>query len=175
MAQVGVFAGKAALVTGGSGAIGAASAKRLLQDGASVLLMGRRLGALEAAQAALLQAVPGGQVEIFAGDAVQRADVEAALARAHAMLGRLDVLVSTVGGGDFRPVLKTDVESFRATLDLNVTSVFLLVRYGVPLMDFRAHRSTMDQWSQRKGHDGVADYQAEKNLVSIDGLPGLER
>ena len=49
MAETGAFAGKAALVTGGSGAIGAASARRLLQDGAAVLLMGRRLAALEAA------------------------------------------------------------------------------------------------------------------------------
>ena len=103
MADQGAFAGKAALITGGSGAIGAASAKRLLQDGASVLLMGRRLAALQATQTALREAIPRGQVEIFAGDAVQRPDVEAALARAHAMRGRLDVLVSTVGGGDFRP------------------------------------------------------------------------
>lgn len=167
MAEAGVLAGKAALVTGGSGAIGAASAKRLLQDGASVLLMGRRLGALEAAQAALREAVPGGQVEIFAGDAVQRADVEAALALAHAMLGRLDVLVSTVGGGDFRSVLKTDPESFRATLDLNITSVFLLVRYGVPMMREGGAIVCISSGVAKKFHELLTPYCAAKGALEI--------
>jgi hypothetical protein len=45
--------------------------------------------------------------------------------------------------------------------------------YGVPFMSFEGHRPTMDEWSARKGADGIADYQAEKNLVSLDGLPGL--
>jgi NAD(P)-dependent dehydrogenase (short-subunit alcohol dehydrogenase family) len=167
VAEAGVLAGKAALVTGGSGAIGAASAKRLLQDGASVLLMGRRLGALEAAQAALREAVPGGQVEIFAGDAVQRADVEAALALAHAMLGRLDVLVSTVGGGDFRSVLKTDPESFRATLDLNITSVFLLVRYGVPMMREGGAIVCISSGVAKKFHELLTPYCAAKGALEI--------
>jgi Pyridoxamine 5'-phosphate oxidase len=68
-----------------------------------------------------------------------------------------------------------DGPGVRSIIDVAVTRVADSCGYGVPLMDFRAHRSTMDQWSQRKGRDGVADYQAEKNLVSIDGLPGLER
>ena len=45
--------------------------------------------------------------------------------------------------------------------------------YGVPLMAFEGHRDTMESWSQRKGPDGIAAYQAQKNRVSIDGLPGL--
>jgi len=167
MAEAGVLAGRAALVTGGSGAIGAASAKRLLQDGASVLLMGRRLAALEVTQAALQEAVPSGQVEIFAGDAVQRAGVEAALARAHAMLGRLDVLVSTVGGGDFRPVLKTDPESFRATLDLNITSVFLLVRYGVPLMATGGAIVCISSAVAKKFHELLTPYCVAKGGLEI--------
>lgn len=45
--------------------------------------------------------------------------------------------------------------------------------FGVPLMEFDRHRPTMDEWSSRKGEEGVAAYQASKNLRSIDGLPGL--
>lgn len=45
--------------------------------------------------------------------------------------------------------------------------------YGVPLMDFRGHRATMDEWSERKGSDGIRRYWAEKNLSSLDGLPGV--
>ena len=45
--------------------------------------------------------------------------------------------------------------------------------YGVPLMSFEAHRTTMDEWSERKGEQGIVDYWAEKNGTSLDGLPGL--
>ncbi len=62
----------------------------------------------------------------------------------------------------------------RSIIEVDVTRVADSCGYGVPFMDFRAHRPTMDQWSQRKGSAGIADYQAEKNTVSIDGLPGLD-
>lgn len=45
--------------------------------------------------------------------------------------------------------------------------------YGVPLMDFEGHRTTMDEWVDRKGADGVTRYWAEKNSASLDGLPGM--
>jgi hypothetical protein len=45
--------------------------------------------------------------------------------------------------------------------------------YGVPLMPFEGHRSTMDQWANRKGREGIRNYWAEKNGKSIDQLDGL--
>lgn len=45
--------------------------------------------------------------------------------------------------------------------------------YGVPLMPFSAHRPTMDEWAERKGPEGIARYWAEKNALSVDGLPGM--
>lgn len=45
--------------------------------------------------------------------------------------------------------------------------------YGVPFMTFEGHRPTMDQWSRRKGAEGIRDYWAEKNAKSIDQLEGL--
>jgi len=47
--------------------------------------------------------------------------------------------------------------------------------YGVPLMDFVAHRPQMDEWGARKGLAGVVAYREEKNARSIDGLPGMGR
>jgi hypothetical protein len=45
--------------------------------------------------------------------------------------------------------------------------------YGVPFMSFEGHRPTMDQWSNRKGPEGIRRYWAEKNTKSIDQLEGL--
>jgi hypothetical protein len=45
--------------------------------------------------------------------------------------------------------------------------------YGVPFMSFEGHRPTMDQWSRRKGPEGVRRYWAEKNTKSLDHLDGL--
>lgn len=126
--------GKVAFITGGSGGIGSAVAEALLRDGASVLIMGRREAALAETRERLLKAVPGGRVEIHAGDALSTDDVKAGLERAHAIAGRLDILVPTVGGGGFRPLLMHDADSFRAELDQNITSTFLVMRYGAPLL-----------------------------------------
>jgi hypothetical protein len=46
--------------------------------------------------------------------------------------------------------------------------------YGGPLMALEGHRPTMDQWSARKGRDGVRQYWAEKNVTSIDGISGID-
>jgi hypothetical protein len=45
--------------------------------------------------------------------------------------------------------------------------------YGVPFMSFESHRPTMDQWSNRKGPEGIRRYWAEKNTKSIDQLDGI--
>ncbi|MGO9964539.1 MAG: pyridoxamine 5'-phosphate oxidase family protein [Acidimicrobiales bacterium] len=45
--------------------------------------------------------------------------------------------------------------------------------YGVPLMDFRAHRTQMAEWAERKGDEGIRQYWQSSNAVSLDGLPAL--
>jgi len=129
------LAGKTAFVTGGSGGIGSHCARLLLRDGADVLIMGRRQEALKKTRDWLKGEVPEGRVEILAGDAGKRADVEAGLEKAYAMQGRLDMLIPTVGGGGFRPLLMLDEETFMAELHVNIITAFLVVRYGVPMMN----------------------------------------
>jgi hypothetical protein len=45
--------------------------------------------------------------------------------------------------------------------------------YAVPRYDYVAERDTLTRWSEAKGVEGLARYRAEKNSLSLDGLPGL--
>lgn len=47
--------------------------------------------------------------------------------------------------------------------------------YGVPRMRFEAERDQLLLWADRKGVDGVREYQRTRNAESLDGLPGLAR
>jgi hypothetical protein len=46
--------------------------------------------------------------------------------------------------------------------------------YGVPLYEYRGERSQIGDWAERKGPEGLREYQLENNTVSLDGLPALE-
>jgi len=126
--------GKTALITGGTGALARACALALLKDGASVVLLARRGAALAEARAQLLEQVPGSRVECCTGDACQEADLLHALDQAYGLHQRLDILIPTVGGGGFRPLLQHDAASFSAELDTNLLSAFLAIRHAAPLM-----------------------------------------
>lgn len=61
----------------------------------------------------------------------------------------------------------------RSTIVTDIDRVSDSCGYAVPLMDFRSHRTTLDDWAERKGAEGIRGYWQEKNLSSIDGLAGL--
>ncbi len=65
----------------------------------------------------------------------------------------------------------------------NGTRAFIIVHakrisdscgYSVPVYEFKNDRDVLDKWVDRKGTDGVKQYQKEKNLESLDGLAGLK-
>ncbi len=127
--------GMSALITGGSGGIGAACAEALLRDGASVTLGARRIEPLEEVRARLQPSVrPGARLAIIAGDSMVADDVKAALALACEHTGRVDICVPTVGGGGIRPLLLHDEKSFLAEIELNVMPAFLVIRHATPIM-----------------------------------------
>ncbi|TZG27692.1 SDR family oxidoreductase [Sphingomonas montanisoli] len=128
------LAGQVALITGGSGSIGSATAKALAADGAAILLMARDAGNLDATIAELRG--QGATVDGFVGDAGNEADVKAAVAAAVALGGRLDIVVATVGGGGgWRPFMSYEAEEFRAIVERNVMTTFLAIRHGAARME----------------------------------------
>jgi Pyridoxamine 5'-phosphate oxidase len=61
----------------------------------------------------------------------------------------------------------------RSIIVVDVSRIADSCGYGVPFMTFEGHRPTMDQWSNRKGPEGIRNYWTEKNGKSIDALEGL--
>lgn len=55
----------------------------------------------------------------------------------------------------------------RLAVDLVQTSC----GYGVPVHDYKGERPSLDLWAEQKGDDGLVAYRAEKNRLSLDGLP----
>ena len=129
------LAGQAALITGGGGGIGSASATWLARDGAAVVIMGRTESTLlEARRAILDTAGDGATVEVFVGDALDEGDVRRALDAAAALADRIAIAVAVVGGGTMKPLLMFEPDELLADLNRNIVSAFLVIRNATPLM-----------------------------------------
>jgi hypothetical protein len=61
----------------------------------------------------------------------------------------------------------------RSIIRVDVERVATSCGYAVPLMEYRGERSTLVEWAERKGPEGIAGYHTATNAKSIDGLPGL--
>lgn len=69
-------------------------------------------------------------------------------------------------------------EARRAVILVEVERIADACGYGVPLMSYEGEREHAEKWAEKKlrvgGESGIADYMAEKNVASIDGLPAFD-
>jgi NAD(P)-dependent dehydrogenase (short-subunit alcohol dehydrogenase family) len=126
------LAGRIALVTGGSGALGQAIVLRLLADGATVWVP----WIVEAERQALDARVGGARerVTLVPADVTDMGATAALVEALHSRHGRIDVLVTAVGGFAGGSLLETDRAGWDHMLSINLTSVFTAARAAVPLM-----------------------------------------
>jgi 3-oxoacyl-[acyl-carrier protein] reductase len=130
------LSGKVSLVTGGSGDIGGAIAKRLAQSGSIVVIT--YVGALEAAQRTVEEITEGGG-QAVAAQLDQRApkDIEAAIAEIGSEHGRLDILVNNAAWNIGIPFPNLDdltPEIWDRVLETNLRAPFLLARAAASLL-----------------------------------------
>ena len=124
--------GKTALITGGAGSIGFASASAFVREGARVILVDLNESDLQAAVAKLPADRAGYVVaDVTQPDAAQRY-VEATVAR----FGKIDVLFSNAGNlGTIAPIEDYPLDVFESVLDVHVKGAFLACKYAVPQMN----------------------------------------
>jgi 2-dehydro-3-deoxy-L-rhamnonate dehydrogenase (NAD+) len=123
------FDGKTALVTGAARGIGLAIAERLLGEGARVALVDRDPGVEAVAKRR------GPTARALVADVTVTADVERAVAAAHAWAGRLDVVVNNAGiTGRSYPIWELTDDDWQRVIAVDLTSVFLVCRAAVKLM-----------------------------------------
>jgi len=127
------LAGRVAVVTGGTGALGQAVTLRLLADGAIVAVP----YAVEAERQRLTERVAAADRARLTLQAADVIDVKAMTAFADGVVaarGKIDILVAGVGGFAGGSLVETDPETWKRMLDLNLTSVFSVTRAVVPTM-----------------------------------------
>jgi len=161
--------GRHALVTGAGRGIGAAIAAALAARGARLTLLGRTRATLEATAT---QLPPQSVRHLAACDVVDEQQVSAAVAAARDVQGPIDILVNNAGQARSAPFLKTDLATWRATLDVNLTGVFLCTRACLPdmLASGRGRIVNIASVAGLTGHPYIAAYCASKH-----GVIGLTR
>jgi meso-butanediol dehydrogenase/(S,S)-butanediol dehydrogenase/diacetyl reductase len=121
---------RVALITGGGSGIGAAVAKRFVEEGAKIVIAGRRREPLEQVAGSL----PRGRVEVFCGDVSEEGTADKMVQAAVSFGGRLDVLVNNAAIESNAPVVDMDPSVWRKTLEVNLTGPFLMMKAAIPKM-----------------------------------------
>jgi rhamnulose-1-phosphate aldolase/alcohol dehydrogenase len=126
--------GKVALVTGGAGGIGAATAARLMADGACVMLVDRAADALDEVRTGFAKRYGKDVVRAAVCDVTDEAQVQAAFDDCAREFGGLDILIANAGIASSAPIEETTIALWRKNYDVLAEGYFLTARAAFPLM-----------------------------------------
>ena len=150
--------GKVALITGGGVGIGEAVARLFAQEGAAVVITGRRKNVVELVAGEIQQSK--GCALAVAGSVADEAHVRSAVLQAVRAFGKLNVLVNNAGIGSFGKAMhETDDATWDELLAINLTGVFRMTRAAVPEMI-------------KAGGGSIINISSIAALVGIPLLPG---
>ncbi|HNT38237.1 MAG TPA: SDR family oxidoreductase [Rubrivivax sp.] len=149
-----------ALITGGAGSIGLASARLFCAEGARVTLTDLPGPALDEALAAL----PAGRAQALPHDVTRSAEWQRVVREAVARFGAIDVLFSNAGNsGVMAPVVDYPEDVFDSVIAVHVRGAFLACKYGLPAMRDGGSLVICSSVAGMRGDPGVSAYITAKH------------
>lgn len=155
----GRFAGRCAIVTGGASGLGKAVAKRIVEEGGSVVLWDLNAQALAEAKMEV------GAAHLVALDVSDQAAVVQAVADSVSALGKIDILVCSAGiTGATAPVHDYPVDSWQRVIDINLNGLFYCCREVVPHLIANGYGRIVNVASVagKEGNPNASAYSASK-------------
>jgi NAD(P)-dependent dehydrogenase (short-subunit alcohol dehydrogenase family) len=157
---MGKLEGKIAVVTGGNSGIGLATARRFAEEGAMVVITGRREEALREAALEI-----GQGADPFRADMTQLEDIEALRRYVEKSYGRLDILFANAGVAAVGAFGEVSEETFDRTVTTNFKGTFFTVQTLLPLLKNGGSVILCSSISASKGFPGVSVYAATKAAI----------
>src|SRR6202165_442821 len=159
--------GKIALITGGSRGIGAAIAKRLAADGASVAFTYAKDSSAASSVVKAIE-LAGGKAGAIQADAANVEAVRAAVEKAVATFGRLDVLVNSAGTAIPKPFEETTLEEMDRVIDINLRGVLATTQAALKHMNDGGRIIMIGSAvGERAVAPGLEPYAATKGAVKM--------
>jgi NAD(P)-dependent dehydrogenase (short-subunit alcohol dehydrogenase family) len=157
---MGKLEGKIALITGGNGGIGLATAKQFVNEGAYVFITGRREQELAAAVKEIGRNVTGVQ-----GDVSNLGDLDRLFAQIKREKGKLDIVFANAGVAKYAPLGSITEELYDSIFDINVKGLLFTVQKALPLMADGASIILNASIVASKGFSANSVYSATKAAV----------
>ncbi|TDD33891.1 SDR family oxidoreductase [Actinomadura sp. KC06] len=156
------FDGRTILITGGGSGIGLATAERLLNSGANVVLAGRNDLRLKTAAAELDN---GDRVLAAPADVSDTRDLDGLAEQIKARFGRLDGVFANAGIGVNAPAAQLAEADFDSVVSTNLKGVYFTVQKALPLLNDGGAIVLNSSWTAHAGVPGSSVYAATKAAV----------
>jgi len=155
--SMGKLEGKVAVVTGGSSGMALASAKRFVEEGAYVFIMGRRQEMLDEAVKQIGRNVTG-----VRGDAANLDDLDRLFDTVKREKGKIDVLFASAGTGEAVKLGEITEQHFDAAFGLNARGTLFTIQKALPLFNDGGSIFMTGSNASVKGFPGFSVYAASK-------------